>query len=249
MAAHADVFVSYKAEDRARVQPIVAALEAEGFIVWWDTRIEGGANWRRSIEEQLNAAKCVVVAWTKRSVGPEGEFVRDEAALAKRRGIYLPILLDPIEPPLGFREIQAISLRGWRKGVSDPCFRVLADAIRQCLTNGHVAGRSTSHERARISRRAVVTGGVGIGVLAASGAGVWLLSRPARANAKRILLFFRSPTYLAIRRRHISPTAWRRNCDRRWGGSACRSLAELLPTRSGTWMRKPQPRNSTLPTF
>ena len=27
----ADVFVSYKAEDRRRVEPLVAALEAEGF--------------------------------------------------------------------------------------------------------------------------------------------------------------------------------------------------------------------------
>ncbi len=31
-----DVFVSYKAEDRARLKPLVSALEAEGFEVWWD---------------------------------------------------------------------------------------------------------------------------------------------------------------------------------------------------------------------
>ena len=76
----ADVFLSYKAEDRARLQPLVAALEAEGITVWWDAHIGGGTNWRQDIQEHLDAAKCVIVAWTKRSVGPDGEFVRDEAS-------------------------------------------------------------------------------------------------------------------------------------------------------------------------
>jgi serine/threonine-protein kinase len=52
----ADVFVSYKAEDRARVEPLVQALEAEGLSVWWDARVGGGEAWREAIAEQLNAA-------------------------------------------------------------------------------------------------------------------------------------------------------------------------------------------------
>jgi TIR domain-containing protein len=46
LASATDVFVSYKAEDRARLKPLVDALEAEGFSVWWDTHIGGGAHWR-----------------------------------------------------------------------------------------------------------------------------------------------------------------------------------------------------------
>ena len=38
----ADVFVSYKAEDRPRVQPLVDALEGDGLTVWWDARVGGG---------------------------------------------------------------------------------------------------------------------------------------------------------------------------------------------------------------
>ena len=71
----ADVFVSYKAEDRRRVAPLVEALNADGFSVWWDEQISGGAAWRQTIEKELNAAKCAVVVWSKRSVGPEGTFV------------------------------------------------------------------------------------------------------------------------------------------------------------------------------
>ena len=60
----ADVFVSYKAEDRRRVKPLVEALQADGFSVWWDEQIGGGAAWRHAIETELNAAKCVIVAWS-----------------------------------------------------------------------------------------------------------------------------------------------------------------------------------------
>ena len=51
----ADVFVSYKAEDRRRVKPLVDALATDGFSVWWDEQIGGGAAWRQSIETELNS--------------------------------------------------------------------------------------------------------------------------------------------------------------------------------------------------
>ena len=91
-----DVFLSYKAEDRPRLRQLVVALEADGLSLWWDAQIEGGATWRQSIQEQLDAARCVVVVWSKRSVGPEGRFVHDEATRAQHRGVYLPILIDPV---------------------------------------------------------------------------------------------------------------------------------------------------------
>ena len=181
-----DVFLSYKAEDRARLSPLVAALEAEGFIVWWDARIGGGANWRDDIQEHLDAARCVIVAWTKRSIGREGNFVRDEATRAQRRGIYLPIRLDPIEPPLGFGEVQAISLKGWRGDRSDPRFTALVNAIHACISGEHGPRHPTHRDKPAFSRRAVVAGGAGIGTVALAGVGGWLLLKPAAANARRI---------------------------------------------------------------
>ena len=83
-----DVFISYKAEDRKRVKPLVDALEGDGFSVWWDEQIGGGAAWRHEIETQLNAARCVIVIWSKRSVGPEGTFVHDEAARSSDRSTF-----------------------------------------------------------------------------------------------------------------------------------------------------------------
>ena len=109
-----DVFISYKAEDRKRIQPLVQALQADGYSVWWDEHIGTGDEWRQTIEKQLDSAKCVLVVWSKRSVGPDGNFVRDEAARAQKRHVYVPVLIDSVNPPLGFGESQAASLRGWK---------------------------------------------------------------------------------------------------------------------------------------
>ena len=119
-----DVFVSYKAEDRARVRPLVDALEADGLSVWWDAHIGGGDEWRETIARHLDDARCVIVVWSKRSVGPEGRFVRDEAARSLKRGAYLPVRIDKVEPPLGLRRNPGASadrLEGRSHRSSLPC--------------------------------------------------------------------------------------------------------------------------------
>lgn len=174
-----DVFVSYKAEDRRRIQPLVEALQADGYSVWWDQHIEAGDDWRDAIERELDAAGCVVVAWTKRSVGPEGRFVRDEATRAQERGICVPIILDPVRIPLGFGESQAMNLRGWRGDRSDPRYQLLLAAVRR------IVGQGSGHElekqgSPRIGRRAVIVGSVT--TVAALGLGSWAFFDRRRAD-------------------------------------------------------------------
>ena len=182
-----DVFLSYKAEDRSRLIPLVEALEAEGFSVWWDAHIGGGTHWREDIQEHLDAAKCVVVAWTKRSVGHEGSFVRDEASRAQRRDAYVPIRLDDVEPPLGFGEIQALSLRGWKGDRSDPRFQAVSDAVRSHISGEHIVHHPhTPFREPRVTRRGAIAGGIGVGAIAVAGAGGWLLLKPGAAEAKRM---------------------------------------------------------------
>jgi len=69
------------------------------------------------------------VVWTRVSVGPAGDFVRDEAGQAKRRGVLVPVLLDKVDPPLGFGEIQAIDLTHWKGRSRDPFFQDLSAAV------------------------------------------------------------------------------------------------------------------------
>jgi adenylate cyclase len=49
----ADIFVSYARADRARVAPLVAALEAQGWSVWWDAEINPGQEFDALITEQI----------------------------------------------------------------------------------------------------------------------------------------------------------------------------------------------------
>jgi TolB-like protein/Tfp pilus assembly protein PilF len=185
MIGATDVFVSYKAEDRARLRPLIAALEAEGFTVWWDTHIGGGAHWREDIQEHLDAAKCVIVVWSRRSVGIEGDFVRDEASRARKRGAYLPVRLDPVEPPLGFGEVQAISLRGWRGDRTDPRFLAIAESVRRRIAGEDIAHVELGSHDQGVSRRTLVVGSAVAATALAAGAG-WFLLKSRPANAERI---------------------------------------------------------------
>jgi len=107
----AQVFISYKSEDRARLKPLVAALEAEGFSVWWDQHIGGGTNWREEIETHLDAAKVVIVVWSKKTIGPDGRVkeakvlrsipLLDQAALdAVKQWQFTPTLLNGVPVPV-----------------------------------------------------------------------------------------------------------------------------------------------------
>jgi hypothetical protein len=125
-----DVFVSYKHGDEARVHSLVSALEAEGLSVWWDRSLVAGENWQAEIESRLDAAKCVIVVWTRESVGLSGVFVRDEARRGGARGVLIPVLLDKVTPPLGFGETQAIDLTHWKSNRRDAFFRDLVGAVK-----------------------------------------------------------------------------------------------------------------------
>jgi serine/threonine-protein kinase len=178
-----EIFISYKAEDRPRAQPLVEALEAEGLSVWWDARVGGGEAWRETIAEHLDAAGCVIVLWSKRSTGPEGRFVRDEAARAQQHGTYLPVTIDKVDPPLGFGEMQALSLGGWKGDPADPRYRAVSACAHAMLGRPARIAPAAS-PRLRVDRRAILAGG-GVAALAAATGG-WLLFRPTSANADTV---------------------------------------------------------------
>ena len=176
-----DVFVSYKAEDQRRVTPLVQALESEGYCVWWDEQIGGGAQWRQMIESELNAARCVIVVWSKRSAGPEGTFVQDEAARAQQRRVYVPVTIDKVPVPLGFGEMQALSLTGWKGDRTDPRYQSVLAAVRR-LAGSAEAGETPNFARPGLNRRAVV-GGAAVAAAAIAGGGAWMFFRPGEAQA------------------------------------------------------------------
>src|SRR4029077_4540985 len=123
----ADVFISYANEDRDTARKLAAALEARGWSVWWDRKIQAGQSFDQVIERELESSRCVVVLWSKESIS--SEWVKNEAALAAERGVLVPALIDNVRPPLEFRRRQAADLIGWERDPAHPGFQALADAI------------------------------------------------------------------------------------------------------------------------
>ena len=87
------IFVSYSHQDQAYAHRLEAALQAHGFEVWIDDRVDYGASWPRVLEEQLDASAAVIVLMTPRAW--KSDWVQSELARAKRKHKPLfPLLLE-----------------------------------------------------------------------------------------------------------------------------------------------------------
>ena len=106
-----DIFLSYTEQDREQARRIAAVLESVGWTVWWDRRIPAGETWRSVLEEALQNMRCMIVLWSARSI--ESEWVSEEATEGRRLEKLVPVMIEPVRPPAGFREIQAADLTNW----------------------------------------------------------------------------------------------------------------------------------------
>ena len=151
-----DVFVSYARTDRARVAALVAAVEADGWTVWWDPDIAAGQEFDKRIADELKAASAVLVVWTPRSV--ESRWVRGEARDGAERGILVPVRFDGAELPIDVRALHTTDLDDWRGEPSAPQAQEVLRALRATIERQRAA-RTTVASTARV------------GAASASGAG------------------------------------------------------------------------------
>lgn len=127
----ADVFLSYAREDLEQARQLAQALTGQGWSVFWDRTIPAGETWREYIGAQLEQARCVVVAWSKTSIS--SRWVQEEADEGLQRDALVPVLFEPVTPPLGFRSIQAEDLSSWDGSETSWAFRKLIDDITRLL--------------------------------------------------------------------------------------------------------------------
>ncbi len=129
----ADIFISYAHEDKERVAPIVDELEKIGWSVFWDKKIPAGERWHIYIAKALGDSQCVLVVWSKHSIVSES--VIEEALVAKEKGVLVPICLDRVELPLGFKLIQAPDLSDWGNNSSHQSFLDLQSDITSRISS------------------------------------------------------------------------------------------------------------------
>jgi hypothetical protein len=128
----ADIFISYERSDHARARRVAEALEQHGWPVWWDRKLLAGDPFDKTIQQALDAARCVIVLWSKTSVS--SGWVKDEASEGAKRGILVPVLIDEIAIPLGFRQLHTARLTNWEASSLPPEFREVLESVRQLLS-------------------------------------------------------------------------------------------------------------------
>lgn len=147
----ADIFLSYKREDRAQAGLIVSALRKSGRTVWWDEGLTPRQAWDATIEQEIAAAASVIVLWSTRSVA--SDWVRSEAHYAQNHSKLVPVLIESCTVPLAFMLKQAIDLSHWRGSSSDPAWHKLIEWLDS-------QGPATESPRLR-DPRARLPGGLG----------------------------------------------------------------------------------------
>jgi TolB-like protein len=190
----ADIFLSYSREDRAAVEPLADALVASGYSVWWDKQLTGGKRYLEETEAELNAAKAVLVVWSKTSI--VSHWVADEAGAGRDTGRLLPISLDGSMPPLGFRQFQVIDFSHWRPQNDDTqeMFDLLG-ALKQLSQPSGAAKSAPASKRASPSpmRHPMVIGGIAMASFVIFAAVLFVALRPrgeAPATQSQRVAFF-----------------------------------------------------------
>jgi TolB-like protein len=202
------VFLSYSRADQARARRVIDLLDANGFDVWWDGRLEGGENYLQTTEAALETSDCVVVLWSATSV--ESHWVRDEAQRGRERGCLVPLSIDGTMAPLGFRQFQLLDISGWDGAANSPAAARIMVAVRAKVgvavpsaasalpasARAQTAGAMSQNSGFALSRRTLIIGGAGL-VGAAGTLGAWqfgMFASPASAAISMVVLPFANQT-------------------------------------------------------
>jgi hypothetical protein len=140
----ADVFVSYKREDRERVSVIADLLNDLGLSVWFDASLAAGERWRAEIAEEIEAASAMLACWTPAAT--KSVEVMREVKRGLERGILTPIYLDKCLLPAGLNSIHTPDLSQWDYALDAPEWLALLMALEH--RTGRGALQSAARQRA-----------------------------------------------------------------------------------------------------
>lgn len=132
-----DIFISYSRDDRENVRHIADALEAEGLDVWWDPEIPPGESFAAVIDRQLKEAACVIVVWSKKSI--MSNWVQEEADDGMMRNTLIPIMIDEIDLPRGFKRLQTADLKGWEGDTGNANWQLVIAQVRKMVAAKNAA--------------------------------------------------------------------------------------------------------------
>lgn len=107
----AQVFLSYSRANRTQTARVGDAIEASGRSLWWDRELASGEDYSQVIEREIEAASCVVVAWS--ATARDSLWVRAEANEALDQNKLVQINFDGAKPPLPFNMLHWLDFSAW----------------------------------------------------------------------------------------------------------------------------------------
>jgi len=115
----ADVFISYKREERQAVERLAQELRRLGLDVWFDASLNAGEAFSDEIDREARAAKTILVCWSP--AARASDWVKSEALIGftnKKLAACYAAGPDGFDPPAPFNSIHAEDLRAWLSAAS-----------------------------------------------------------------------------------------------------------------------------------
>lgn len=126
----ADVFISYKREDRAWAEAASARIVESGWSCWWDTSLVAGERFSDVIGRELVAAKAVVVLWSAASLA--SNWVKAEAQYAFDSDKIVAARIEDVTPGFPFQAIQTCDLQATQPRFATPAqWTALLEGVRR----------------------------------------------------------------------------------------------------------------------
>lgn len=107
----ADVFVSYARGDQRIARIVAQRLIDAGYSVWWDSELLPHTRFASVIEQEIGAARAVLVIWSK--IAAKSQWVCAEAELGRAESKLVQVAIDQSSIPLPFNQFQTADLRRW----------------------------------------------------------------------------------------------------------------------------------------
>jgi hypothetical protein len=115
-----DVFISYKREERARVERLAQALADLELDVWFDVRLTAGIPWSPEIEAHARRAFAIVLCWSEAAT--HSPWVLREAQIGLDENKLAPLYLQACMLPPPFGAFHTLDFRAWNGDFAAPDF-------------------------------------------------------------------------------------------------------------------------------
>jgi hypothetical protein len=110
----ADVFLSYKRDQRNQVERLATALRGLGLDVWFDASLSAGESFSDEIDREVRSARVIVVCWSPEAALSQWVKAEAHVGFGKRNLISTYIAgTSSFEPPVPFNSLHMEDLRAW----------------------------------------------------------------------------------------------------------------------------------------